>query len=218
MFIFCNFILTGPQSELYSQTVRAYFNSAAPGTVANRTRQAKVYVYFAVLYSFNPLNPTSLNEAMYVQYLANTYSAINTVKNYLSGARYWVRFHRGDDSSFTSNEVSSVLTYNTKKLTHVQSQAYPLNLNDIKVICRFIDSNPAVPLAFKPAILIGFSCFLRASNLLSPSINSWLGPHTLAVSDIRTDSTSLTVRIRSTKTIISGKPLMFRVYPVINSQ
>lgn len=151
---------------------------------------------------------------MYVQFLANTYAAPNTVKNYISGARHWINFHCGNDSAFASLEAQAVLKYNISKSTHVPSQALPLQPIDIVNICAFIDANPAVPLACKPAILIGYFCFLRASNLLSVSLTQWGGPHTLSVSDIISTHSGLLVCIRSTKTLKNQKPVMLTVYPV----
>lgn len=208
------YLITEQSSDLYEQTLRAYQNSATPGTIANRARQAKVYVTFAVMYDVNYLHPSRIQAAMYVQFLANTYAAPNTVKNYLSGARSWIKSHKGDDSVFASPEVAAVLSYNIKHSNHVQAQAYPLNLHDVKDICRFIDSNPNVPLAVKPAILIGFSCFLRVSNLLSPSINFWSGPHNLSASDVLPVPNGLVVSVRSTKTVNPNNPILFPVYSV----
>lgn len=154
---------------------------------------------------------------MYVQFLANTYPAPNTIKNYISGARHWINSHRGDDSAFASAEVANVLSYNVKTSTHVQSQAYPISLSDLTIICEFIDCFPNLPLAFKPAILIGFFAFLRVSNLLSPSTNIWSGPHNLSAADVVPLSDGLVISLRSTKTIHNTKPVLIRLYSVPNS-
>lgn len=163
------------------------------------------------------LKPSILSASMYVQFLANTYPAPNTIKNYMSGARHWINSHKGDDSAFASNEVASVLSYNVKTSTHVQSQAYPITLSDLTVIARFIDNTPNIPLAVKPAVLIGFFAFLRVSNLLAPSVNTWSGPHNLSVSDVVVIPDGLLVSLRSTKTFHNSKPVIIRLYNVPNS-
>lgn len=154
---------------------------------------------------------------MYIQFLANTYSAPNTFKNYMSGARNWISFHKGDDSAFASSEAAAVLSYNIKKSAHVQAQAYPISLLDLKHICEFIDISPNVPLAVKPALLIGYFAFLRVSNLLAPSLNVWTGPHNLAASDVYAHHDSIVICLRSTKTIHTGKPVLMPIYKVPNS-
>lgn len=197
--------------------MHAYQNSVAPGTVANRNRQAKIYLTFALLYNVPPLSPSVLSASMYVQFLANTFSAPNTIKNYMSGARYWIRSHEGDDSNFSSSEVASVLLYNVKNSPHVQTQAYPITLSDLTTICKFIDVSKSIPLAVKPAILIGFFAFLHVSNLLAPSLTVWSGPHNLSVSDVALHADALIICLRSTKTIHRGKPVLIPIYAVPQS-
>lgn len=149
---------------------------------------------------------------MYVQYLANTYKAMSTVKNYLSGARYWINHHKGDDSSFTSLYVSSVTKFNMSKSTHVPSPAPPLTLRHLSIVCRFFDVNTNIPPVFKAALLLGYSCFLRSSNLLSPTVNEWGGPHTLSVSDVLPVPHGLVVSIRSSKTLKNSIPVLLNVF------
>lgn len=154
---------------------------------------------------------------MYVQYLANTYKAMSTVKNYLSGARFWINHHKGDDSGFASNYVSSVIKYNINKSTHVPLRAPPITLDHIRVIVAFFDVNVSIPPVFKAAFLLGYFCFLRSSNLLSPTVAEWGGRHTLNVSDIITVPHGLCVFIRSSKTIKNGRPAVLNVFSVPNN-
>lgn len=173
---------------------------------------------FALEYAVNYLSLSRIELAMYVQYLANTYKAPNTIKNYLSGARHWVNYHAGNDLAFTSSEVQSVLKYNINKSLHVPVQAFPLEPAHIVDICHFIDLHVSIPRAVKPAILIGYLCFLRASNLLSTHISEWGGPHTIAVDDVIIVPHGLTIRIRSSKTRKNLKPVFLNVYPVSQTQ
>lgn len=155
---------------------------------------------------------------MYIQYLANTYKAMSTVKNYVSGARHWINHHKGDDSSFTSFYVSSVIKYNVSKSTHVPAQAPPLTVNHIRFICKFFDVYKNIPPVFKAALLLGYACFLRSSNLLSSTVTEWGGPHTLKVADVIHVPHGLIVSIRSSKTIRNGRPAVLTVFPVPNQQ
>lgn len=154
---------------------------------------------------------------MYVQFLANTYKAIATVKNYISGARLWINHHCGDPSSFNTLYVSSVVKFNANKSTHVPAKAPPLTIKHLAIVCRFLDAHPNIPPVFKAALLIGYSCFLRGSNLLSPTVEQWGGPHTLNVSDIISTPSGLLVSINSSKTIKFGNPVHLNVYPVRNT-
>lgn len=212
MFLF----LVAIPSPLQLQTIQAYNDSVAPGTAANRLRQARFYVTSCVIYSVDYLNPSRLDLAMYVKYLANTHRAPSSVKNYISGARHWVNFHKGCDTSFTSQEVAAVLKSVVDNSIHVPSQAYPLSPADIRLICNYIDFHHDIPPAFKPALLIGYICFLRSSNILAPSVASWGGPHTLLVSDISTSvdlpTPCLHITVRSTKTRKVSNPYVLNVF------
>lgn len=138
----------------------------------------------------------------------------STIKNYLSGAETWVEHHLGDAKAFSAAPPSDVLKRVTASLNHVTSRAYPLSPQDIQVICRFLDSRPSVPLAIKSCILLAYSSFLRASNLTSPTMSVWGGPHTLKASDIIQASDGLYIMVRSTKTLSGAKPTCIYISPV----
>lgn len=137
---------------------------------------------------------------MFAQYLANIYPSISTVRNYISGAKNWILEHNGNMSSFLSHELNVTLKSLAKSSTHVVKRATPLSVDNILLICRFIDAHSEIPPAVKPCILIGFSCYLRSSNLLSPLGADWAGPHTLLRRHVAEISGGLKISILSTKT------------------
>lgn len=192
--------LTGDRTVLYHQTLDTFKTALAPGTYANRMSQAAAYIRFALLYRVNYLNPTVLNVCMYCQYLANNHSAIPSLKNYISGAKTWVLEHMGNISSFMSTEVPMMIKSFSKKPAKPTKRAAPLSKQDIVQICLFLDSARNAPPAIKPCVLIGFGCFLRASNLVSPNQGIWGGPHTLLSRNVFLAPKGLIVVIESTKT------------------
>lgn len=184
-----------------------YSESLAPGTTANRLTQAKTFITFAVLYGFNPLQPTSTQICMYIQYLKNSFRSPTTVKNYISGARSWMGEHGGDLSSFSSVEYGRLSSSLTKRSQHVPSRAVPLNWTHVKTIIDFLDSTPGIPSAVKPCILIGYHTFLRSSNLLSPTLSDWGGPHSLSAQDLTLMDPGLEITVHSTKTKTDSVPV-----------
>lgn len=178
----------------------SYADSVAPGTAANRARQAKSYVKFNVLYNFNSFAPTISQLCMYAQYLFNTHASPQTVKNYMSGAKTWVLEHTGDVFNFDSHDVQQLVKGFVKKSTHIPSRAYPLSVSNVLTIAHFVNCNPTVPKSVLPCIVIGFKCLLRSSNLLSPTMDTWGGPHTLLARNIKICEQGLVVSILSTKT------------------
>lgn len=89
----------------------------------------------------------------------------------------------------------------TKDSTHVPSHAFPLSIDHISKIVAYLDKGRNVPPCIKPCILIGFSCFLRASNLID---NNNFGVidncHTLLARHIVDCGSYLRVHIMTTKT------------------
>lgn len=191
--------------------LQSYENAFSKGTVANRERQAKLYIKFSIYYKFNPLNPSYVNVGMYSRFLANSYTSPSTYKNYMSGAKTWVRDHGGSIISFESVSVSTVMKGIQSASNHVPSPAPPITEKELRIIVTYIDLSVPPPLHIKAAILIGFSCMLRSSNLLSPSLASWGGPHTLHMSDIIRVNTGLKVAIRSSKTLRNRSPTILDV-------
>lgn len=185
----------------------SYHDSVARGTLANRLTQAKLYVTFSVYYGFAPLFPSSTDLCMYLQFLKNSYSAPTTIKNYLSGARTWLAEHGGDTSSFLSFEYHQLVSSLTKRSHHVPQRAAPLTPSHLRIIVDFLDATPGVPLGAKPCVLIGFHTFLRGGNLLSPTMSSWGGPHTICARDIWLSDEGLVVQVRSTKTKSDPSPV-----------
>lgn len=150
---------------------------------------------------------------MFVQWLSNIHSAPSTVKNYVSGAKNWVLEHKGSIASFISYEVSQMQKSVSKHSKHVTKRAAPVLTNHLITIVSFCDYNLSIPLAVKPCILLGHALFLRSSNLLSPSIDVWTGPHTLRADDICINSGNLIVTVCSTKTEVSPTTILVHQNP-----
>lgn len=108
------------------QTLATYNNSAAPGTLKNRARQAKLYIQFCVTFGVNYLHPSPIQAAMYAQLLANSHTSPSTLKNYISGAKFWVTHPVGNPSAFLSPPVQDVIKRLCSNSLHVPSQALPI--------------------------------------------------------------------------------------------
>lgn len=191
-----------------------YEAGVSQGTTANRKRQSELYLKFCVAYNVFYLSPLIIDLIMYIQFLKNSFASEISVKNYVSGARTWVLHHNGCVKSFDSIEVKQMFAGIDACSKHVPSPAYPLTASDIKTVCDYIDSTPQIPLAVKPCVLIGYTCFLRTCNLLAPSTQSWLGPHTMLASDIAVNSLGLLVYVRSSKTFNVKDSKVLQVYKV----
>lgn len=180
--------------------LQTYSGALAPGTYLNRLKQARCYLTFAVLYNVPYMSPSPVHICMFYQYLANRLSSISSVKNYISGARIWVVEHGGNPLAFSGYEHSTMIKALAKDSTHVVKRAFPLSIDHMGVIVAYLDSARNVPLSIKPCILIGYSCYLRSSNLVSPNFVIFGGAHSLLTKHIIDKGDSLRVLIPSTKT------------------
>lgn len=176
-----------------------YSRALAPGTYINRQKQAKSYVTFCVCYNVPCLQPSVTAVCMYSQYLANAFQAVSSVKNYLSGARSWICEHGGDPTSFSSIQLDHMIKSFTKHTTHIVKRAFPLLPVHISAICQYLNVSPRTPRCIKACILIGYSCYLRSSNLMLPSFDLLTGAHTLYARDVLVVPQGLKIIINSTK-------------------
>lgn len=193
----------------------ASYNSAlAPGTLANKRKQAEEYIRFALIFDVPYLRPTVTQACMFAQLLANKHAAPASIKNSISGAKSWIEEHLGSPLAFMSPQLTRLVKGFVKNSSHIPTRAAPLQPRHIKRICVVLDSLPSAPLGVKPAILIGYACFLRSSNLLSPTMQEWGGPHTLLAGDVSFLPQGIRVTIRSTKTRSSPARLTF-VIPAV---
>lgn len=148
---------------------------------------------------------------MYVRFLAKSFKSPVSTKNYLAGAKTWVQSHVGNTYAFSSPQVHEMVQAILKTSNHGPSPAFPLSPNDLEIICNFIDCHSWIPKCCKAALLISYATFLRASNILSLSVTSWGGPHTLKFNDVCFSPAGLLVIIRSTKTLKAGRPTLLEV-------
>lgn len=206
-------LFPGPQHPLFWQMRDTYNAAVAPGTARNRANQARTYVKFMLSYDFPFLSPSVTQLAMFTQFLANSFPSPATVKNSVSGAKTWLSLHGGDTSAFFSLEAFMMSKAISASSKHVPSPASPLTPEDIHNICIFIDNQVGSHPAVKAAILVAYASFLRVSNILSPSLQWWGGPHTLTAGDITCKNGVLTLRVRSTKTRRNGSPHILTIFP-----
>lgn len=202
-------VLSDDGSQLCKQMLASFSSSLAPGTITNRRKQAEEYIKFALIFSVPVLHPSLTKVCMYAQHLANLHAAPGSIKNYMSGAKTWVSDHCGNINAFLAPQLSLLIKGFTKNSTHVTSRAQPLQHHHLRAICEMLDSTPSAPAAAKPALLVGFACFLRTSNLLSPTATEWGGPHTLVAGDLSLIDNGLLVYVRSTKTRSRSQGLRF---------
>lgn len=130
--IFCSIQVTAPACTFRYGILTT--RASLPGRLQTGWPKAKAYLKFALLYGVPYLNPSPTHACMYTQFLVNSFQALTTIKNYLSGAKTWIAEHMGNPSAFSSNEALSLERGFVKKSQHVPSRAQPLFWHHVRHI------------------------------------------------------------------------------------
>ena len=185
----------------------------SPGTSKNHQRQAKLYIAFMLTAGYDPLFPSLTPLLHYVQLLANSFAAVTSVKNYLSGAKTYVRNAGGDPTPFTSRIIPDLLRGVTRLSTHVPSPAITLQPETIKAMCDVMWAFGPDARVARAAVLFAFATFLRQSNFLyTPSAAG----HMLTRRDVLPAPYGLAVHVASTKTNLRDHPVVIPVHRIPN--
>lgn len=130
--------------------INSYNHSLAPGTVKNRTIQAHLYLKFCLTYGVNYLAPTVMEVSMLAQFLGNSFAAISTVKNYLSGAKSWISHHCGNYSAFSAQEVADVMKFLSSTSNHFPHRLCHSRQRKLKSSVVLLTTNQICPQLSKP--------------------------------------------------------------------
>ena len=186
-------------AELWSQVESSYQAAFAPGTLSNHRRQFKCYLKFMSLYKFNYLIPTVNSILMFTQYLANSHHHVTTVKNYLSGAKTFVRNLGGDLTAFESFHVSNLLKGVARLSSHVPSSPPSLTVTEVRRCADALAALGPLGIVARGAFLFGVATFLRQSNYVSGAVTTRL--HLLRRRDLDFAPPGMLVTVASSKTI-----------------
>ena len=147
--------------------VKASYDAAfTTGTRHNRLRQTKAYFTFMLACNLDRLTPSLIDILLYIQCLANSFKTILAVKNYISGARSFLHQMGFPTEVFSSTLIQNLFKGLARLSTHVPLQAPALSVNDIKHMCDLLAVLGFPGTVARAAILLGFTTFLRQSNLL----------------------------------------------------
>ena len=136
---------------------------------------------------------------MYIQHLANSHANVTSVKNYLSGAKHYVRQAGGHLHNFESPLLVNLIKGVARLSSHVPTSAPAL---DRDLLCRAADAllrlGPLGVVAHG-ALLFAVATFLRQSNFVLGTGGTT--HHLLRRRALTFTGQGLEVVVRSTKTI-----------------
>ena len=178
---------------------RSYAAAFTQGTRQNHLRQTQTYLRFMLKHNFPHLNPSIIHLLLYTQFLANSFKAVATVKNYISGSKSFLT-QQGASTDILSSPLLTNLFKGLYRLSdHIPDQAPPLLTSDVKCVCDLLAALDDHARIARVAILIGFATFLRQSNLLPSAVLG--GDHCIRREDMVATPTELWITINSSRTI-----------------
>lgn len=196
-------------SRLYAQLCDSYATANAPGTAGNRITQAKAYVAFMLKINCSVFYPQTLNVLLYVQLLKNSCKSIQSVKNYISGARTYISERGGNPEVFSHPMVVKLLKGFVRNSSHTPQQAAPINVDSLKKVCLWLRELSVEGEILAAALMFGFVTFLRQCHFCYTNTGYM---HLILRDDITIHSDKAEVTVRSSKT--SG-PAAARVQTIL---
>lgn len=137
---------------------------------------------------------------LFAQYLSNRFKAPQSVTNYINGVRVLHALNDHPVAAFKSFELKLTLKGIARIKAHTPRQAAPMTVEILLAMSRFVGSDKIDIVAWA-AILTGFYCMLRKSNLVPVSKDSFDPKKQLRKKDIILNDECALVDIHWSKTI-----------------
>lgn len=181
----------------YSTMARSY----QPSTLKNIRSQALIYSRFCDYYGFQMFPATAWQLVRYARYIANTVTSYETVQNYLSGVRKLHQLAGYTVPGPDEPNIRHLLRAIKQELSHPIRQAEPMTVDVLRQIYNKIDLDNGFDIVCYTALLVGFYLFLRKSNLVPDSKNSFNPQKQLTRADVQIGKNMVLIIVRWSKTI-----------------
>lgn len=191
-----------------------------PGTRSNLRTQVSAYYQFCNIYKLNYLPANNLQLTRFAVFLhLHRNLKPDTINNYISGVRTLhglAGFVLPKDDGIIHGTVLKGIK-NRNKTPRKQAEAITPQI--LKLIFQQVDTSDVLELVAWVAILIGFHCLLRASNLTPRSVSAFNLQENLLRQDFRMHGNLLLVHIKWTKTLqYREKKLLIPVIPFLDAE
>lgn len=188
--------------ELDAQATTLVRDSYQPGTWSNITSQVSGYYRFCDQYGLQylPASPQQLTRFAVFLFEVKKLSP-DTISNHISTVRTLhglAGLALPQPSTYVHNRVIAGMKNRTKKPT---KQAVAVTPEMLAQIYHAVDFSSCLEMVTWVAILMGFHCLLRVSNLTAPSSKTFDCTRHLMRKDIRMHDNIMLVHIRWSKTL-----------------
>lgn len=151
--------------------------------------------------SYDPYNPSLFQALMYTQFLANSFKSLGSVKNYIAGARSFLKTNNSDFSVFNHHKIKEVYKGDSRVTVREARGGAPyIEVTHLLQLSELLLSHGPLYTGERAAFLIMYSSYLRHSNVI-PCPKSE-DDHTVRTKDMSFDGEILWISVYSSKTII----------------
>ena len=170
-----------------------------PGTQRSYKSRLNGYYRFCQFYRMKPFPATEVGLMRFTRYVANGVTSYSTVKGYLSTIK---RAHELSNIPFLKKyEVLRMQMYSIRKELAVPvKKATPITPLLLVRMYSFVQKNCIIELTCFAALVIGFTLFLRKSNLVPDTQASFLPKEQLTKGDVGMMGTVMVYSITWCKT------------------
>lgn len=149
---------------------------------------------------YNPYDPTLITALMYTQFLANSFSSLGSVKNYVAGARTFLKSKQCDPSPFYHDKIKDVYKGNARENVYIPRKAPALEAHHVQELSQVLLNAGNLYSGERASFLIMYSSFLRHSNILPPSNGE--DHHMVRTRDVNSQPGIIWIDVYSSKTIL----------------
>ena len=180
----------------------------AKSTMSNILTVWNRYKQFCAIAEVQEVPISSHSLSLFAVYLSDQVKSPATIRNYLSIIRTWALIHGIQAPTASDAGLQYTIKGLTKLMRHQPKQAAPMTPSILSQIRTILELHDSFQLAVWSALLLGFFLFLRSSNLVPKSENSFDTTKQLTVDDIRMDGSAMLVSINWSKTIQSAERVL----------
>lgn len=190
-----------------------------PGTHNNLKTQVSIYYKFCDTYNLEALPADTQQLTRFAVYLHMRKLKPETINNYLSGVRT-LHGLAGLRVPQTESLIHQMVLKGIRSRNKIpKKQAEAITPQVLKMIFQCVDLSDSLELVAWVAVLIGFHCLLRASNLTARTVSAFNPQENLLRQDFRMHRHMLLAHIKWTKTLqYREKKLLIPVIPFADEQ
>jgi hypothetical protein len=176
----------------------------------NHKRQAELYSQFCQKHRFKELQPSVKTVCMYITYLSRHFTSANSIRNYVSGVRFFHKQLGLECSALDSFQVVCLLRAVDTALRRPPHRMLPITPDLLSKIISTAYKLGSLATVFRVAVLFAYYGFLRVSNVAPPSAALFDSSRHTCRGDVLLRRPGIVIVLKWTKTIqdLGATPLI----------